>query len=95
MGKIDEFAANCDLTDLENAFGALSDRARAVKERGAEVKQRWADYFDEKDKSIAAAENAINKLSNLPASTEQKKALPQSPTTNVDAVRPRLPDTSL
>lgn len=68
MGKIDEFAGSVNevLTDLDQAFGNLSAKAKLLKEKGADVAGRWEQHFAEQSKAIAVAEAAINKVSNVP-----------------------------
>jgi hypothetical protein len=68
MGKIDEFAGSVNetLAGLEDDFGGLSIKAQALKEKGAEVAQRWKQHFADQANALAAAEAAINKVSNAP-----------------------------
>lgn len=68
MGKIDEFADGISetLSDLDGKFGNLSARAAVLKEKGADVAARWDQHFDGQSKAIAAAEAAINRISNVP-----------------------------
>ena len=68
MGKLTSFAdeVNEDLGDLEQLFSGLYDKKQLLKQRGAEVAGRWSEYFADQTKALAAAENAINRLSNVP-----------------------------
>ena len=68
MGKIDEFANGVTdtLADLETRFGGLGARAQKLKEKGETVADRWEQHFEAQAKSLAAAEDAINRLSNVP-----------------------------
>ena len=68
MGKIDEFAGSVNetLAGLEDDFGGLSIKAQALKDKGAEVTQRWKQHFADQANALAAAEAAINKVSNAP-----------------------------
>lgn len=73
MGKIDEFANGVTdtLADLEQRFGGLGAKAQALKEKGETVAGRWEQHFEAQAKSLAAAEDAINRISNIPL--EHKK----------------------
>jgi hypothetical protein len=68
MGKIDEFAGSVNetLAGIEDDFGGLSIKAQALKDKGAEVAQRWKQHFAAQANALAAAEAAINKVSNAP-----------------------------
>ena len=68
MGKLTSFAdeVNEDLGDLEQLFSGLYDKKQLLKQRGAEVAGRWSEYFADQSRALAAAENAINRLSNVP-----------------------------
>jgi hypothetical protein len=68
MGAIDEFGSdvNSILADLNAQFGALNDAKAKLKQRGGDIAQRWAEYFQDQAKAIAAAEAALNKVSNVP-----------------------------
>ena len=68
MGKLTNFAdeVNEDLGDLEQLFSGLYDKKQLLKQRGAEVAGRWSEYFADQTRALAAAENAINRLSNVP-----------------------------
>lgn len=81
MGKLDEFADNVPdtLKQLEDKFGGLQERANELLKRGDEVASKWGAHMDGRDKALTAAENAINRISNLPlpASPQQPKDSPK------------------
>lgn len=80
MSRLDEFASSIPQTvaDLENSFSSLQDQVTALNLKGKAVHDRWKAFLDAQQQSVAAAEAAINKLSNaLPAS-----AMPVSPITS-------------
>ena len=73
MGTIDQFAD--DIPDLiagmEKDFGDLRARALLLKGRSDDIKQRWNTHFDQQGSSLAAAEAAINRVSNIPLPSSQ------------------------
>ena len=79
MGKLTNFAdeVNEDLGDLEQLFSGLYDKKQLLKQRGAEVAGRWSEYFADQTKALAAAENAINRLSNVPLSSSSGNSATQ------------------
>lgn len=90
MSAIDEFAndLNVTLADLDAQFKELNIRKQKVKERGAEVALRWKQFFAEKDRAISAAEDALNRVSNVPVS-QQPPVLPKDvPLTMVPKIAP-------
>jgi hypothetical protein len=89
MTKLDEFASNIagGLSDLEDGFGKLSDRVNALKKRGASIGDRWNAWLLTQEQSVAAAENAINKISNAPVPSP----LPASPTPPAVSPQPTFP----
>lgn len=83
MSKLNSFAdeVNEDLGDLEQMFGNLYERKQLLKERGREVAGRWDEYFTEQTKALAAAENAINRISNVPLTPSSGASSPKVPET--------------
>ena len=77
MGQLEQFVDNIPsvLADIERQAEKLNARAAAVKARSDDVFGRWHEHFSGKEASLAAAEAAINRLSNVPlsgVSTEAK-----------------------
>jgi hypothetical protein len=72
MGAIDNFASDLNgvLADSENNFRKLAERKQRLRDRSAEVAGKWSAYFDLQEKSIQAAEDALNRVSNLPLTPE-------------------------
>lgn len=68
MSKIEEFADDIPniLKGLDEDFGDLGERARALKERGKDVAHAWRMHFDGKAAELARAEEAIKRVSNIP-----------------------------
>lgn len=74
MGAIDNFAGDLNgiLADAEDRFRKLSERKQRLRDRSAEVAGKWGAYFDLQEKSIQAAEDALNRVSNVPLTSEPK-----------------------
>lgn len=71
MGAIDDFGSDVNniIADLNDQFKALNDAKRKLQERGNTIATKWSDYFQAQAKSIAAAEDALNRISNVPLSS--------------------------
>lgn len=78
MGQLDSFAEDVNETvaDLEKQFAALNDRKQKIRERGTDIAGRWAQHFTNQEAGLVAAEAALNKISNVPLSTETKTVPP-------------------
>src|SRR5882724_1787041 len=80
MGQLDQFADEVGdvVAALEKDAEALNTRKSALLDRSDEVLGRWRDHFKRQETSLAAAEAAINKISNVPlAGTSTPKADPR------------------
>ena len=74
MGHLDQFAEDVNETVamLNKSFEILNRRKQALQERGTDIARRWSQHFDSQEASLAAAEAALNRISNVPASQEKK-----------------------
>jgi hypothetical protein len=74
MGHLDSFAEDVNevVADLEKQFGDLNARKQKIRERGADIAGRWAQHFTSQEGGLTAAEAALNRISNVPLSTEKK-----------------------
>lgn len=68
MSQLDEFSgdANDVIADLEKRFKLLNDAKQALKSRGTDIADRWAEHFSSQMRSIKNAEDALNRISNVP-----------------------------
>ena len=94
MGHLDSFAedVNDTVADLNNQFEALNARKQALRERGSEIAGRWANHFATQEASLAAAEAALNRISNVPASQEKKDERPERDNRDADHMPPLRQD---
>lgn len=76
MSAIDEFASDVNgvLADLNAQFGVLNDRKQGLKSKGGDIAQRWAQHFDEQARAMQTAEDALNRISNVPLSSTSPAA---------------------
>lgn len=74
MGKIEQFADDAPdaLSEIETTFGELGGRMRALRERANDVAHRYQQHFENQEKQIARAEEALGRLSNMPIPGEAK-----------------------
>lgn len=74
MGHLDSFAEDVNETVamLNKSFEVLNARKQKLQERGIDIARRWSQHFDAQEASLAAAEAALNRISNVPASQEKK-----------------------
>lgn len=74
MSKIEQFADDVPniLRNLEDEFGDLGERARALKERGRDVADAWHAHFDARDLELKRVEEAIKRVSNIPLPASSK-----------------------
>lgn len=81
MGQLDSFAedVNSTISDLNTVFGALNVRKQRLRDRGAEIASKWVAHFDGQEAALKAAEDALNRISNVPLS-EAKPAPPKEQT---------------
>jgi hypothetical protein len=80
MGQLDSFATDVNETmaDLERQFEALNARKQKIKDRGTDISGRWAQHFANQEAGLTAAEAALNRISNVPLSTETPPVEKQS-----------------
>ena len=73
MSKLENVASRAPqiLADLEARAEQLDKRLSGLDEKGRSTFARWDSHLDKQDQAVAAAEDAINRLSNSP--------LPDSP----------------
>ncbi len=74
MSAIDQFAEDVNgvVADLESQFKVLGDRKRKLQDRGNDIALRWAKHFEAQDRALTQAEQALNRISNVPVTkTEQ------------------------
>lgn len=74
MGHLDSFAEDVNETvaTLNRSFEVLNARKQKLQERGVQIARRWSQHFDAQEASLAAAEAALNRISNVPASQEKQ-----------------------
>ena len=75
VGHLESFAedVNDTVADLNRQFETLNVRKQQLKERGTEIATRWSQHFDSQDAAMAAAEAALNRISNVPISSVKKE----------------------
>jgi hypothetical protein len=66
MGKLQTIAARAPkiIADLEARAGKLDDRLTALEAKGHGTFDRWEGHLSEQESAVAAAEDAVNQLSN-------------------------------
>lgn len=71
MGALDEFADDLTATiaDLNAQFAALNERKAKIKLRGNDIAQAWSEHFTDQEAAIRKAEDALNRISNVPLSS--------------------------
>lgn len=74
MGHLDSFAEdiNDTVAMINKSFEVLNTRKQNLQERGVEIARRWSQHFDAQEASLAAAEAALNRISNVPLSEVKK-----------------------
>lgn len=74
MGALDEFASdvNVIVADLNAQFSVLNDRKLALRTQGNAVAAKWAVYLDGQKAAMTKAEDALNRISNVPLSETPK-----------------------
>lgn len=79
MSSIDEFAGDVNgvVADIEAQFKSLSDMKTALSKQANEVAARWSDYFAAQKHAMQKAQDALNRISNVPLS-ETPKTVPTS-----------------
>ena len=94
MGHLDSFAEDVNETvaDLNKQFELLNERKQKLKDRGAEISLRWSQHFDAQEQSLAVAEAALNRISNVPASQEKKDVRPERDYRDADHLPPLRQD---
>lgn len=90
MGAIDEFGSDVNgiIADLNAQFKVLNDAKANLKQRGGEIAQKWAEYFTEQTKAVAAAEAALNRISNIPLSSVSQTTPTSEPISQIPKVMP-------
>jgi hypothetical protein len=71
MSQLDEFADNVNdiVAGHNERFRKLNDAKRALQVKGNEIADRWEDYFTNEAKKLQQANDALNRISNVPLST--------------------------
>jgi hypothetical protein len=94
VSQLDEFADNIDdIVAGHNArFQKLNEAKRALQTQGDTIAQGWEDYFMGEAKKLAAAQAALNRISNAPlASASSTTTAPKTPTRQpLSAVSPTV-----
>jgi hypothetical protein len=75
MSALDEFATDVNgiVADLNAQFSVLNDRKLKIKQRGGEIAQKWAEHFDVQETAMKRAEDALNRISNVPLTSVPPK----------------------
>lgn len=74
MSSIDEFADGLGgaLADIEMQFRALNDMKLQVQKQAGEVTTNWSNYFAAQRESLQRAQDALNRISNVPVTQVPK-----------------------
>lgn len=90
MSHIDEFASdvNAIIADLNAQFGALNDMKVALKTQGNDIAAQWSQYFTDQKQAMQAAQDALNRISNVPLSTVSPPIPTSGPISGIPVVKP-------
>ncbi len=74
MGALDEFASDVNgiVADLNTQFAVLQDKKLALRDKGNAVAAKWNEYLTKQATAMQAAEDALNRISNVPLSETPK-----------------------
>lgn len=90
MSAIDEFASDVNgiLADIEMQFRSLQDMKADVKSRGNELAANWAHYFAAQKAAMQKAQDALNRISNVPLSETSPPVVTNGALSAIPAVKP-------
>lgn len=74
MGAIEEFGSDLQglTADIENQFKTLNEMKLKLREQSNTVAGNWSDYFAKQKADLTKAQDALNRISNLPVSETPK-----------------------
>lgn len=90
MSQLDEFADNIDdiVASHNKRFQALNEAKRKLQAQGDEIATGWENYFMSEAKKLAAAQAALNRISNAPLSSVSTSAPKVQPISALPKVAP-------
>jgi chromosome condensin MukBEF ATPase and DNA-binding subunit MukB len=79
VGALDEFAGDVNgiIADINAQFSVLQEKKLALRDKGNALAAKWNEYLTAQAKAMQTADDALNRISNLPLS-ETSPAAPTS-----------------
>lgn len=90
MSAIDEFASDVNgiIADMEAQFKVLQDTKAALKTQGNTLAANWAQYFAAQKAAMQKAQDALNRISNVPLSETSPPAATNGALSSIPVVKP-------
>jgi hypothetical protein len=90
MSALDEFADNINdiVANHDARFRKLNERKQALQIRGDDIAAGWESYFADQEKQLAAAEAALNRISNIHLSSVSQTTPTSEPISQIPKVMP-------